>query len=131
MNKKQKWFLNILARKYPSNMVQHSKRTFGYQVSNETHPDHWGFWFREQSGKNHGAIFLKHIKRLHHGFCLIFQKIKSSHGWGQSHLKPDIQRSVLSTEPFLRDICEPRYLKTISELFVNHYFSWYFRIFSK
>ena len=24
--------------------------------------------------------FIKHFKRLHHGFCLIFPKIKSSHG---------------------------------------------------
>ena len=27
--------------------------------------------------------------------------LKSSHVWGQSHLKPDIQRSVLSAEPLL------------------------------
>ena len=47
-------------------------------------------------------------------------KIKSTHGWGQSHLKLDIQRFVLSTEPILRNICGLRYLKTNSELFVNH-----------
>ena len=47
-------------------------------------------------------------------------KIKITHGWGQSHLKLDIQRFVLSTEPFLRDICGHRYLKNKSELLVNH-----------
>ena len=117
--KGRSWFSNNSACKYPSKMVQYSKWTFEYQVSNEIHPNHGVFWFLEKSGKNHGAIFLKHFKRLHHGFCLIFPKIKSSHGWGQSHLKLDIQRSVFSTEPFLRDICRLRYLKINSELFVN------------
>ena len=74
----------------------------------------------KKSGKTHDAIFLKHFKRLHHGFCLFFSKIKSSHGWGQSHLKPDIQRFVLSTETFLRDICGLTYLKNNFEFLVNH-----------
>ena len=55
----------------------------------------------EKSGKNHDAIFYKHFKRMHHGFCLFFSKIKSSHGWGQSHFKPDIQRFVFRVEPFI------------------------------
>ena len=71
----------------------------GCQVSNETDP--------KKINRNHSAIF----KRLHYGFCLIF--------WGQSHLKPDIQRSALSTEPFLRDICGLRYLKKNSALLVR------------
>ena len=78
-------------------MVPYSKRAFGYQVSNETDPNHGEFWFLEKTGKNHDAIFLKQFKTLHDGFCLIFWKIKSSNGWGQSHAKPDIQRSILST----------------------------------
>ena len=75
--KVQSWFSNISARKYPSKMVQYSIWTFICQVSNETDPNHGGFWFLEKSGKNHGAIFLKHFKRLHHGVSLSFQKIKS------------------------------------------------------
>ena len=74
----------------------------------------------EKSGKIHEAIFLKHFKRLHNGVCLFFSKINRNHGWGQFHLKPDIQRFVLSTEPFLRDICGLRYLKKKSDLLVNH-----------
>ena len=70
-------FSNITAPKYHSKMVQCSKRTFGCQVSNETDPNHGDFWFMEKSGKNHDAIFLKHFKRLHHGFCLFFQKWKA------------------------------------------------------
>ena len=61
--------------------------------------------------KNLDASFYKYFKRLHHGFCLFFSKIKSSHGWGQSHLKPDIQRFVLSTEPLLRVTSGLRYFK--------------------
>ena len=38
---------------------------------------------------------------------------------GQSYLKRDTQRFVLSTEPFLRDISGPRYLKNNSEVLVN------------
>ena len=73
--------------------------------------------------QNHGAIFLKQIKILHHGFCLIFPKIKSSFGWGQPHMKPDIKSSVLSTQPFFMDIYRLRYLKKSLELLVNNLFS--------
>ena len=58
----------------------------------------------EKSGKTHDVIFLERFKRLHHIFCLISPEIRILHGWGLSHLKPDIQRYVLSTETFLRDI---------------------------
>ena len=87
--------MNILARKYPSKMVQYSKPTFGYQVSNETYSDNLGFWFREQSGKNHGAIFLKHFKSLHHcfqkqkapivGFTLIWNLTSKGPFWVLNH----------------------------------------------
>ena len=74
------------------------------------------FQMRQKSGKNHGAIFLKHFKRLHHVGCLFFPKININYGWGQFHLKPDIERSVLSTESVFRDISGLRYLKKNSEL---------------
>ena len=44
----QNCFWNISARKYPSKMVQYSKRTFGCQVSNETDPNHECFLFLEK-----------------------------------------------------------------------------------
>ena len=59
-----------------------------------------------------------------------FKKWKVPMVWGQSHLKRDTQRFILSTEPFLRDISRPRYLKNNSELLVNELFSMYFHIFS-
>ena len=74
----------------------------------------------EKSGKNHDAIFLKHFKRLHHGVCLFFSKINRNHGWGQFHLMHDTQRFVLSTGPFLKDICGLRYSKNNTDLLVNH-----------
>ena len=46
--KVQNCFWNISARKYPSKMVQYSKRTFGCQFSNETDPNHGGFLFFEK-----------------------------------------------------------------------------------
>ena len=46
--KLQNCFWNISARKYPSKMVQYSKRTFGCQFSNETDPNHGGFLFFEK-----------------------------------------------------------------------------------
>ena len=68
---------SMLFFKYPSlpissKMAQWSKRIFGCKVSKETSPYYGGFWFMEKSGKPHGAIILKHSKRLHHGFCLFF-----------------------------------------------------------
>ena len=62
-------------------------------------------------------VFLKDFTVV---FACFFQEIRTVHGWGQSHLKTDIQRFVLSTEPFLRDIFGPRYLKNNLELLVNH-----------
>ena len=94
----------IQPAKISRKIVSVLKRTLEFQVSNEADPNHLGLLFLEKLSKTHGAIFLKHFKRLLHGFCINFVKMKSSHGWGQSHFKPDIQRSVLSTEPFLRDI---------------------------
>merc|ERR1712240_460372 len=100
--KVQGCFSNFSARKYPSKMVLYSKRTFGCQVSNETDTNHGSFLFFEKLNRNHGAIFSSVFKRLHHGFCLISPEIRSLHDWGLSHLRPDIQLSVLSTKPFLR-----------------------------
>ena len=60
---------------------------------------------------------------MHHGFCLISPSIRNLHCWGLSHLRPVIQRSVLSTETFLRDIWGLRYLKINTEILVNHWFS--------
>ena len=48
-----------------------------------------------------------------------FKKWKVPMVWGQSHLKHDTQRFVLSTEPFFRVISGPRYLKNNSEVLVN------------
>ena len=73
-------------------------------------------------------VFLKDCNAV---FVCFFPEIRTVHGWGQSHLKTYIQRIVLSTEPFLRDILGPRYLKNNSGLSVNQYFSMYFHIFSK
>ena len=39
-----------------------------------------------------------------------FRKWKVPMVWAQSHLERDTQRFVLSTEPFFKDICRPRYL---------------------
>ena len=47
-SKLQNCFWNISARKYPSKMVQYSKRTFGCQFSNETDPNHGSFLFLEK-----------------------------------------------------------------------------------
>ena len=116
-------FSNISARKYPSKMVQYSKRTFRCQVSNESDPNYGSFLFLKKSNRNHGAIILKQFKGLHRCFCLIFPKTKGSHSWVHSHLKPDIKRSVLSAEPFLRDFFGPRYLRNNSKLLVNNQFS--------
>ena len=55
--KVQSCFPNISALKYPSKMVQYSKRTFGCQVSNETDPNNGNFLFFEKLNRNHGAIF--------------------------------------------------------------------------
>ena len=62
-------------------------------------------------------VFLKDFTVV---FACFFQEIRTVHGWGQSHLKTDIQRFVLSTEPFLRDIFGPRYFKNNSGVSVNH-----------
>ena len=82
-------------------------------------PNHGNFSFFEKSNRKHGATLKSVFKRMHRGFCLISPEIRSLHGWGQSHLKRDTQRFVLSTEPFLRDISGPRYLKNNSEVLVN------------
>ena len=62
-------------------------------------------------------VFLKDCNVVFACFC---PEIRTVHGWGQSHLKTEIQRSVLSTEPLFRDIFGPRYLKNNPELLVNH-----------
>ena len=102
-------------------MVQYSKRTFGCQFSNETDPNHGGFLFFEKKKTvtimQCFKVFLKDFTVV---FACFFQEIRTVHGWGQSHLKTDIQRFVLSTEPFLRDIFGPRYFKNNSGLSVNH-----------
>ena len=83
-------------------------------------PNYRSFLFLEKLNWNHGASFQSVLKRLRHGFCLIAPEIRSLLGWDLSHLRNDIQRSILSTKPFLRDVCELRYLKNNSELLVNH-----------
>ena len=60
--------------------------------------------------QNHVTIFLLH------GFCLISPEIRSIFGWGLSHLKPDIERYVLSTESFFREICGLRYCQARPQL---------------
>ena len=77
------------------------------------------FWGKKQA-KTTVQSFKNTLKHCIMVTGFFSPKIKSPHGWGQSHLKPDIQRFVLSTEPFLRDICGPRYLKNNSELLVNN-----------
>ena len=77
MTKSSELFSNISACKYSSKTVQCSKWTIGWQVSKEADTNHGGFWFLEESGKTPGAIFLKHFRWLHHGFCLFFPKVKS------------------------------------------------------
>ena len=52
-------------------------------------------------------------------------------GWGKSHLKTDIHRHILSTEPFLSDNIKMRCLQNITELSVNHQFLMYFHTSSK
>ena len=47
-------------------------------------------------------------------------QIRSLHGLDLSHVRPDIQRSVLSTETFLKDIWGLQYLENNIELLVNH-----------
>ena len=47
-----------------SKMVQYSKRTFGYQVSDETDPNHGSFLFFEKFKRNHGAIFLMRFQKI-------------------------------------------------------------------
>ena len=102
-------------------MVQYSKRTFGCQFSNETDLNHDGFLFFEKK-KNRITImqcFKVFLKDCNAVFVCFFPEIRTVHGWGQSHLKTCIQRIVLSTEPFLRDILGPRYFKNNSGLSVN------------
>lgn len=50
------------------------------------------------------VVFKYHSPKISLKNCyvlFIFSKIKSFQGWGQSHLNPNIQRIVLSSEPFL------------------------------
>ena len=54
-------------------------------------PNHGNFSFFEKSNRKHGATLKSVFKRMHRGFCLISPEIRSLHGWGQSHLKRDIQ----------------------------------------
>ena len=76
------------------------------------------------------AVWTKYMKI--HWKLIIDKKFRVGLKIGNvSYSKPDIQRSVLSTEPFFRDICRPRYLKTNSDFSVNHWLSMNFRIFSK
>ena len=77
------------------------------------------FWGKKQA-KTTVQSFKNTLKHCIMVTVFFSQKIKSPHGWGQSHLKTDIQRFVLSTEPFLRDIFGPRYFKNNSGLSVNH-----------
>ena len=92
------------------------KVKFLFQISQPTNiPKKW---FSTQNAPLGGRFQMKLTLTIDSVF--FSPKIKSPHGWGQSHLKPDIQRFVLSTEPFLRDICGLRYLKKKSDLLVNH-----------
>ena len=77
------------------------------------------FWRKKKQAKTTVQSFKNTLKHCIMVTVFFSPKIKSPHGWGQSHLKPDIQRFVLSTEPFLRDIIGLRYLKNNSELLVN------------
>ena len=60
--KVQNCFWNISARKYPSKMVQYSKRTFGCQFSNETDPNYGGFLFFEKKTVNIMQCFKVFLK---------------------------------------------------------------------
>ena len=57
---------------------------------------------------------------FHHGFCLVSSDIRSLICWGLSHLKTDIERCILNTEIFFRDISGLRYLTNICELLTNN-----------
>ena len=55
-------------------------------------------------------------------------KIKSTHGWGQSHLKLDIQRFVLSTEPYFRAEIFQKQFWTFDQSLIFNVFSYIFKI---
>ena len=123
-SKAQNCFSNISARKYPSEMVQLSKWFLGCQVSNETKPKLCIFFsILEKSNKTMAQCFKLFLKNCIILFCLISPEM--------SHLKPDIERYILSTESFFRNICGLRYLTNNSELLINHQFSVYFHLLLK
>ena len=78
--KLQNCFWNISAQKYPSKMVQYSKRTFEYQVSNETSPNHGRFWFLEKTGKTTVQSFKNTLKDCIIVTVFFFSKNKK-HSW--------------------------------------------------
>ena len=94
-------------------MVQLSKWFLGCQVSNETKPKLCIFFsILEKSNKTMAQCFKLFLKNCIILFCLISPEM--------SHLKPDIERYILSTESFFRNICGLRYLTNNSELLINH-----------
>ena len=120
--KDHKCFSNISAQKYPSKMVHYSKRTFVCQVSNETDRNHVFCLFLKKNKQTPWYNLLKCFKKIAPWVLPDFSINQKPPwlGWGVSHLRPDIQRSVLSTETFLRAIWGLRYLKNNIELLVNH-----------
>ena len=119
--KAQSCFSNISIRKnIPKKWFSTQNWPLDVSFQMRLTPNYRSFLFLEKLNWNYGASFHSVLKRWPHGFCLIAPEIRCLLGWDLSHLRPDIQRSVLSTKPFFRDICELRYLKNNSELLVNH-----------
>ena len=103
----QKWF-----------STQNGPLDIGSQMRQTLTMDGSDFW--KKQAKTTVQSFKNTLKDCIMVTVFFSPKIKSPHGWGQSHLKRDTKRFVLSTEPFLRDIFRLRYFKINSGVSVNH-----------
>ena len=67
-------------------------------------PTTWAFYLCKNQANTMAQSFEVFLKLLQPSDCIISPEIRSIHGWGLSHLKPNIHWYALSTKSFLRDI---------------------------
>ena len=102
--KDQKCFSNTSARKYPSKMVQYSKRTYKY---NRRQPCE--IHILREIRNNHA--WLNHLKPILNNFTMVLAEFLQKPCMIRvcCYLKGDLHRNILNTKPFSRYIFGLRY----------------------
>ena len=113
-------------------MVQYSKRTFEYQVSNETSPNHGRFWFLEKTGKTTVQSFKNTLKDCIIVTVFFFSKNKK-HSWLGSvsfetwHPKVRFEYWTIFEGYFLVEIFQKQFW-TFDQSLIFNVFSYIFKI---